>query len=583
MSKLLRQNVGGTDFTMAGCTLTGVCSSAASDYIKSVTLSDGDILADGMTVAVTFANGNTAGTAPASLTIYSSDQVNYYSDSGLTQPFTLAPSGCYEIEYTGTGNAYTYTSYPVIQIAGVTAPVCDSCGKKTSGAVWDAGDTILVLYSGSKFMVISGLTNSVTAGSRKAVTSDAVASAMSSLPTDAVLHYSFDEVPNIPDGTANERNLNGNTYNVSFSGNGTITTDPYVAGDNKIHKSDINGNANFKSDLTVSVSRGVYRNLNSLLGKVIIVELLAKTNNLDIHIEYRETEESPARNIYPWGDSFAIGKHKLIFRIPADIFSCAIIFYGNSDSGDYTEWELLNWYIGDGSYSTPIIDNANGKNNAVNNGGLAVEGVSGKGAYFLQGKYADIGTDFQLTPNFTVSVWVKPDNNTTGLRSDIITRNNQFILRNGATFSGGNFLMLYLYGKNETLLNGVGVINTLLAPNVWTNIVIIRNELSCNFYINGSKVRTMTLANNTIRQNTNHLTICGSSTSFNTRPQSVDDLLIFNRALSDTEVQALYLNKANTPKYYSKADWKLEQMENANRSVRTIEEPPIEESGEEER
>jgi hypothetical protein len=47
------------------------------------------------------------------------------------------------------------------------------------------------------------------------------------------------------------------------------------------------------------------------------------------------------------------------------------------------------------------------------------------------------------------------------------------------------------------------------------------------------------------------------------------------------------LNKANTPKYYSWADWKLNQTENANRSVvvetRSIEEPPIEESGEEER
>ncbi len=178
MTKLSRQNVGGIDYTMVGCTLTGVCASAASDYVKAVTLSDGDILSDGMYVVITFANGNTAGTAPASLTIYSSDQTNYYSDSGLTQPFTLAPSGCCEIEYTGTGNAYTYTSYPVIQIEGVTAPLCDSCGKKTSGAVWDAGDTVLMLYSGNKFMVISGLTNVVTAGSKKAVTSGGVYSAL---------------------------------------------------------------------------------------------------------------------------------------------------------------------------------------------------------------------------------------------------------------------------------------------------------------------------------------------------------------------------------------------------------------------
>jgi hypothetical protein len=122
MSKISRQNIGGTDFTMVGCTLTGVCASAAADYVKAVTLSDGDELSDGMTVVVAFANGNTAGTAPASTTIYSSDQVNYYADAGLTQPFTLAPAGCYEIEYTGTGNAYNYISYPVLQIGSVSAP-----------------------------------------------------------------------------------------------------------------------------------------------------------------------------------------------------------------------------------------------------------------------------------------------------------------------------------------------------------------------------------------------------------------------------------------------------------------------------
>ena len=83
MAKLLRQNVGGVDYTMAGCALTGVCASSASDFIKAVALSDGDQLSDGMSVVVTFANGNTAGNAPVPLTIYSSDQTNYYSDSGV--------------------------------------------------------------------------------------------------------------------------------------------------------------------------------------------------------------------------------------------------------------------------------------------------------------------------------------------------------------------------------------------------------------------------------------------------------------------------------------------------------------------
>ena len=40
----------------------------------------------------------------------------------------------------------------------------------------------------------------------------------------------------------------------------------------------------------------------------------------------------------------------------------------------------------------------------------------------------------------------------------------------------------------------------------------------------------------------------------------LDDLLIFDRALSETEVQALYQNKANTPKYYDINNYNLKQI-----------------------
>ena len=163
MAKLLRQNVGGVDYTMAGCALTGVCASSASDFIKVVALSDGDHLSDGMSVVVTFANGNTAGNAPVPITIYSSDQTNYYSDSGMTVPFTLAPAGCYDLEYSGSGNAYSYISYPVIQVGEVSAPLCNAQGKKASGAVWLAGDKVTLLYNDNSFIIIPQAGDTLTA------------------------------------------------------------------------------------------------------------------------------------------------------------------------------------------------------------------------------------------------------------------------------------------------------------------------------------------------------------------------------------------------------------------------------------
>ena len=153
MAKILRQNVGGVDFTMAGCALTGVCPTSAADYIKQITLSNGDVIEDGMMMVVTFANGNTAGNAPNTKTIYSSDQVNYFEDDQLTVPFTLAPEGCYEIEYTGTANAYTYTDYPVFQVGSVSGPVCDYRGHITSGDLWEAGDSVQCMLKEGKFVL----------------------------------------------------------------------------------------------------------------------------------------------------------------------------------------------------------------------------------------------------------------------------------------------------------------------------------------------------------------------------------------------------------------------------------------------
>lgn len=188
MDKLTKQNVNGIDYSMVGCALTGACASAASDYVKIVTLSDGDVVSDGMSVVITFAEGNTAGNAPASQTIYSSDQVNYYADAGLTQPFTLAPSGCYTIEYTGEGNAYTYQSYPVLQIGTITAPVCDARGHKAADKAWKAGEKVTVQYTGGLFLITSmgdNAVNSVTQGEMRPVTSNAVAQFVPPLATRA--------------------------------------------------------------------------------------------------------------------------------------------------------------------------------------------------------------------------------------------------------------------------------------------------------------------------------------------------------------------------------------------------------------
>jgi hypothetical protein len=168
MTKIAQTNVDGINYAMAGASLTGTCSSPASDYMKLVTLTDSDSIEDGVTIACTFAHENSAGTAPSSLTLYSADQIHFYTDAGMTELYTLAPSGCFELTYTGSGNAYSYISYPVVAVGTlsgiVSAPVCDSHGNVTSRRLWKAGDVVFLQYKSRKFFVVNDGSDNSTAG-----------------------------------------------------------------------------------------------------------------------------------------------------------------------------------------------------------------------------------------------------------------------------------------------------------------------------------------------------------------------------------------------------------------------------------
>ena len=207
-------------------------------------------------------------------------------------------------------------------------------------------------------------------------------------------------------------------------------------------------------------------------------------------------------------------------------------------------------YIGNGSYNTPIIDNANGEWNSTSQSGVAVQGVSGKGLKCFANNV--VIQSFNLMNNFSLSIWIKPDNATTNLQGLLLIKNSSFYVQNG--INGNNNLVLAFYQNGTQETKSIGA---LLPANEWTHLVITKNGTSLKVYKNGLNTNTFTVLDIPFDQNNNNLNIHSTSA---TRPQSYDDLLIFNRALSQEEVTALYLNKANTPKYYSWADWRLSQL-----------------------
>ena len=352
---------------------------------------------------------------------------------------------------------------------------------------------------------------------------------MKSLPTDAILHYSFDNLPDFPDGSAiYYKNKNWTSVDgwIDFSGNGTVSIENGILTSTRT-SSEL---SSFEKSFTIS-------------NRTVVKLVLRDSSNTTVNIYFKLPNNT-------WALASEVN---LKANVPQTVILQALDNYSeimlrNNSNVGAGRLQMEAIYIGSGAYVTNVIDNANNQYTLRNYGAVSTEGVSGKCAYFLRDKYADLGNTLQLSPNFTISLWVNPNNNDTGLQSDIIAHYTQLILRNGATW--GDYLMLYLYGENGTaILNGANI-GSLLTPNTWTHLVIVRDGTGLKVYRNGSVDATFSLSSSAISNNSTSWTLSGSSGVSNQRPQKIDDLLIFNRALSGTEVKALYYNKANTPKYF---------------------------------
>lgn len=553
--------------SVPGLMATGTCATAANVANKAVTSSDW-IAKPGLSIMIEFENANSADNVTLTINSGTAIPVYYINSNGVRVSGAVIPAGAVIFTLNAASNKFyahltrtvsaidTSSNAPVDSTAVNTAVSGEATARDTAiAAAVNALDVASAGGSGKFIQAISEtngkitavegtIDSAVTSGSGNPVSGDAVNTEIIkkadktdlAVPSDAIVHYSFDDLPDMPDGTANVKLTDGNTYNIQSTNYKFFTETSATITNN-------NGNVQIQV-LTASSNQGVYLSNNYTKNKCIKIRLNVTSLGNEGKIEIRNTLNTLLKEITELG----------IYEI--------VLFHSNdSTSGVYIRSNFTfttiveEIYIGDGSYVTPVIDNSGNGNNATNNGVIAVSGVSGKGGYFLNGKNAEI-TDFNFPVNFSVSLWIKVDNNTTALYEDIISKAGQFILRNGTSW--GNYLMVYLYAYDGSTLLANAKVSNLLEPNVWTHICFVRNGTSAFAYINGVQVKKFTLANETISINSNVVKVSGQ---VNTRPHTLDDINIFDRALSQEEVTALYLNKANTPKFYNINNYKLEKAD----------------------
>ena len=386
-------------------------------------------------------------------------------------------------------------------------------------------------------------TDTVTSGSDIPVTSGAVAEAVqeiktveSSLPTDAVLHYSFDEVPDYPDGTAKLKYDNNFTDTIGWNGSATVSVS--------------NGK------LVFDATAGQYKCYNiSLSANDIIILKGVATKSATLTVMVRHSGASSDTGL------------KSVALTQGQYFEIAVVVDATSTNFNLyspSAWGVIisQLYVGNGSYTTPIIDNANGQNNGTNNGAIAVQGVSGKGIYFPKAnQYVSILITNLPAPtsndNFAISVWINFSTDYTG---DSTSSYKPIVTIGSFTGTFGLF-------RSQ---NGLGIICrdsvssrtyvTTIKKGQWCNYVMVYDGTThtCKLFENGVLLGS-TVANIADYQFGSGASnwkiwsnevISGNASTTTNQPATLDDILIFNRALSQEEVTALYFNKANTPKYY---------------------------------
>lgn len=390
---------------------------------------------------------------------------------------------------------------------------------------------------------ISGKQPLLTAGANIKIDNNVI-EGTSDLPTDAVLHYSFDEVPDYPDGTADVRILKSWTSPDSLQW--TVYNFDKSIEDNELKLtalgSDIYGQ--FYSS---------YLSASNIQNKIIKIRFKTSSNFDKLYIQDREgswaLRQIPVNKI---GENYYEAIYNVSYTVNYQQ-QFAFFFFTNTTSNFIIIEDL---YIGDGSYSTPVIDNANGKWNAINTGSIVCKGVSGKAIKSLNNQYAPIkNDDFKMSPPYSFACWVKI--------KDFSVSQNIIDGRDG--HAGSDEGLVFLGNKSvEVGASGGPFVSTsenIVPINEWTHYAVVTtiegNNIRYKIFING------VLEKNQAVNNTNtgfkRLYVNGRNADYSVDKieREVDDFIFFDRALSEKEVVALYNNKANTPKYYNLNNYKL--------------------------
>lgn len=363
---------------------------------------------------------------------------------------------------------------------------------------------------------------------------------VNSLINELCLHYSFDELANVPNGNYVYKR-NKDWTSVDWSRDNTNFTQSIENSRLKWVWNTTGGTLQVNSYKSNLPNKFMLVKLNAKLsveGNTYFRLLLSRSGTL------QRISNVPIHN----------GNNEFEIVIPSDVSSTyTIVQITDVKQNDEVLFEY--WYIGDGSNTIPVIDNSRNGYNGTNNGIVRTEGMSGKGALFFKGTAETI---FNFSNNFSISFWIKAGNTSNNLINYILNMANVLAIKNGDT--NKNYVSMILYDDSgNIILNDDVNICPLFSATEFSHFAIVKSGTKIKFFLNGELVNTQTLTTSNIKTTQNNLVIGNSS---NTRQATIDDLNIYSKALTDEEVYALYLKNGKLEQNYSYEDYLADQKAN---------------------
>ena len=138
------------------------------------------------------------------------------------------------------------------------------------------------------------------------------------------------------------------------------------------------------------------------------------------------------------------------------------------------------------------------------------------------------------TSSWTLAAWVKPN----GAQRDEAMILGRFNCNSGLVGEYSHYHFRIRTNDAECTVGSVSLTYTPPDMKSWYHLVAVYNNRAMSFYANGVLVDSGTFSA-TMKSHTNTLYIGGSDANFSFKG-SVDDVRIYNRALSAAEIKQLY-------------------------------------------